>query len=111
MVVKSSLSFQNYKQLSYINSDLFPLNFEIDKFDPNEFTTSLVKSGMSLEEVGEALESSVIGPENEFSHYLEEKISSQDMSVYEIIVSVFFGIICAIGMINSFLILKETIKF
>jgi len=108
MVVKSGLSFKNYKELSYINSDLFPTNWEIIKSEPNEFVTSLVKSGMDLEEVKDSIETSAIGLENEFTEFLEDKISSHDMSVYDIIVSIFFGIICAVGIINSIFILKET---
>jgi hypothetical protein len=108
MVVKSGLSFKNYKELSYINSDLFPTNWEIIESEPNDFMTSLVKSGMDLEEVKDSIETSVIGLENEFTEFLEDKISSHDMSIYDIIVSIFFGVICAVGIINSILILKET---
>ena len=86
-------------------------NIEIKKSEPNDFVTSMVKSGMNLEEVKGSIETSAIGIENEFSDFLEEKISSHDMSIYDIIVSIFFGIICAIGLINSILILNETITF
>ena len=111
MVVKSGLSFKNYKELAFINSELFPTNIEIKKSEPNDFVTSMVKSGMNLEEVKGSIETSAIGIESEFSDFLEEKISSHDMSIYDIIVSIFFGIICAIGLINSILILNETITF
>lgn len=111
MVIKSSLSYRNYKQLNYINSDLFPTNWDSEKLDPNDFLTNMVKSGMNLEEVKEAIEVSVTGETNEFSEFLEEKISSHDMSVYDIIVSIFFGIVCSIGLINSIFLIRETINF
>ena len=78
--------------------------------EPNDFLTNMVKSGMDLGEVKETIEVSIAGETNEFSEFLEEKISSHDMSIYDIVVSIFFGVICAIGLINSFMIVAETPK-
>ena len=110
MVVKSSLSYKNYKQLNYINSDLFPINWESEKSEPNDFVASLVKSGLNIEDAQKTLESSVSGEKTEFSEFLEEKSSSEDMSVYDIVVSIFFGMICAIGLLSSVFILVDTLK-
>ena len=100
--LKQKINSVNYRILSNIDNDTFPVNYQkqISFEEENQLITRLVKSGMNWEEIREEFLKAEKGEESEFSDLMIKAVQGDDYTFKDSAIPFVMGMLVIIGILN-----------
>ena len=100
--LKQKINSVNYRILSNIDKETFPVNYQkdISVEEENYLITRLVKSGMNWEEIRGELLKAERGEESEFSDLMIKAVQGDDYTLKDSAIPFVMGMLVIIGILN-----------
>lgn len=100
--LKQKINSINYRILSNIDKENFPVNYqkEISSEEENYLITRLVRSGMNWEEIKEELLKAERGEKSEFSDLMIKAVQGDDYTFKDSAIPFILGMLVFIGILN-----------
>ena len=102
--VKGNIDSSFYRGLSYMDSKLFPVKHckKIPEYNKSHSIVLVVRSGLTLSEVNDAIKKAINGEDNDFTQIIGGSAIADDNSDIQYLVLVFFGMLLGLVIYKLF---------